>query len=304
MAQSKQPATLLDHPLVDGNPPPWATAWGQDEYGIYAEFTITNNDVQATQRMRWLPAGRFTMGSPEDEPGRHPHEGPQHEVTLTRSFWIFDTPCTQRLWRAVMGENPSRFVDDERPVEQVSWEDAVAFANRVAELQPLLPLSLLTEAQWEYACRGGTTDATYAGPIEIRGKNDAPILHEIAWYGGNSGVDFDLDWGHGWDSESWPEKQFNHARAATRRVARKEPTAWGMFDMLGNVWEWCSDWLGDYEAEDLVDPAGPTDSHSRVLRGGSWNDTARLARSACRYGDGPGYRSSYIGFRCALVQEG
>jgi formylglycine-generating enzyme required for sulfatase activity len=107
------------HPLIYGQPPDWADAWGQDKYGAWVAFTI--NEI--TQRLRWIPAGEFLMGSPESEEGRFSEEGPQHEVTLTNSYWLFDTPCTQALWEVVMSNNPSRFKNPQRPVEQVNWFD-------------------------------------------------------------------------------------------------------------------------------------------------------------------------------------
>ena len=170
--------------------PPWAGSIGRDAHGLYAAFTVPGTGI--TQRLRWIPPGRFMMGSPEGEQGRDDDEGPVHPVTLRAGFWLFDTPCTQALWQAVMGGNPSRFVDPERPVEQVSFEDVQAFLARVNTLVPGLNLSLPSDAQWEYACRAGTGTATWAGDMTIMGDNNAPVLDAIAWYGGNSGVEYDL----------------------------------------------------------------------------------------------------------------
>ena len=216
---------------------------------------------------------------------------------------MFDTPCTQELWQAVIGENPSGFVDLLRPVEQVSWEDAQTFIAKLNAVIPGLSLRLPTEAEWEYACRAGTTEATYAGPMTILGLNNAPVLDEIAWYGGNSGVDYDL--GNGADSSDWPQKQFDHQKAGTRKVATKRPNRWGLFDMLGNVWEWCGDWYASeyYQTSPSADPDGASEGHGRVLRGGCWSFYAQYARSAYRYYAEPGDRDFYIGFRCAQVQE-
>ncbi len=284
------------HPLADGAAPEWADAWGQDEYGVYADFSF----AETTQRMRWIAPGRFLMGSPKDEPGRYSDEGPQHAVILSEGYWLFDTPCTQVLWQAVMGDNPSEFPDPVRPVEQVSWDQAQAFIQRLNGEIPGLNLSLPTEAQWEYACRAGSETALYTGDIEIEGERNAPALDPIAWYGGNSGVEFDLE--KGWDSSDWEEKQYPHRQAGTRQVKLKRPNAWGLYDMLGNVWEWCRDgWRDEYEPDDEVDPLWRRGAR-RVVRGGSWDDGARVVRAACRRRYSPGSRDDFLGFRCARVQ--
>jgi formylglycine-generating enzyme required for sulfatase activity len=243
------------------------------------------------------------MGSPEGEAGRDKDEGPQHEVRISQGFWLFDTPCTQELWKAVMGNNPSRFQSPDRPVEQVSWEDVQEFVQRIDERVPGLGLVLPTEAQWEYACRAGTQTATYMGDLEILGDNNAPLLDAIAWYGGNSGVGFELD--NGSDSSDWPEKQYPHERAGTRPVGLKKPNAWSLYDMLGNVLEWCADGWRRYELKSVTDPVGPIKPGAeRVLRGGAWDFDARYVRSASRHAFDPGYRYEGIGFRCARVQSG
>ena len=246
--------------------------------------------------MRWIPPGNFTMGSPESEAGRWSVEGPQHRVELTQGFWLAATPCTQELWTEVMGTNPSHFQSPTRPVEQVSWEECQEFCQRLEERLPDFPVCLPSEAQWEYACRAGTRTATWMGDLEILGGNNAPLLDELAWYGGNSGVDFDLD--EGIDSTGWPNKQYPHEKAGTRKVKMRKPNPWGLYDMLGNVFEWCEDaWdRGSYSGGDVVDPVG-TDGSSRVLRGGSWDSYARDVRAAYRYWLDPGFRYRYCGFR-------
>ena len=223
------------HPLVDEGPPAWARAWGEDRFGPFATLQVEGT----RQRFRWLPPGTYVRGSPEHEAGRWDHEGPQHEVTLTQGFWLGDTPVTQALWRAVMGENPSRFVDPERPVERVSWDDVQAFGARLGELHPALAPRLPSEAEWEYACRAGTHEATWAGDLELLGVRHAPQLDVIAWYGGNSGVGYDLDEAE--DTSGWEEQQHPRDRAGPRKVATQQPNPWGLYDMLGNVWEWCAD---------------------------------------------------------------
>ena len=244
--------------------------------------------------MRRIEAGSFMMGSLPDEPGRLAREGPQHPVTLTQAYWMAETPATQALWEAVMGTNPSRYRSPKRPVENVSWHDVQAFVDALERTVPGLGPGLPSEAQWEYACRAGTTTATYAGPLELLGECHAPVLDDIAWYGGNSGVAFDLD--HGYDSSEWPQMQHPHTRAATRLVAAKTPNAWGLHDMLGNVWEWCADAKRRYGAAAVRDPIcaeGP----KRGSRGACWHASARYCRAAFRYWHQPGNSSHYLGFR-------
>ncbi|MFO7563889.1 MAG: formylglycine-generating enzyme family protein [Enhygromyxa sp.] len=279
-----------------GFAPEWADAWGEDEFGAFA--CIVLGEVE--QRMRWIPPGTFEMGSPDaDRNVLFPNECPCHKVKIAKGFWIADTPCTQALWQAVMGQNPSRFRSPRRPVEQVSWDDVQTFLAKLNRRVHGLHAGLPTEAQWEYACRAGTTTATYAGPLELRGENDAPVLNAIAWYGGNSGVEFDLD--DGWDSSNWPDKQYEHERAGTREVARKLPNSWGLHDMLGNVWEWCADGPRSYQEELAVDPIGPG-GQDRVVRGGSWNFIARSVRAASRDWSRPGDRFDSLGFRLVRGQ--
>ena len=308
LAAESQPNVARDMVAAfwkSGVKPNWATAFGTDAFGPWAEVEVASPeaDIPVRQRLRWIPPGSFQMGSPQDEPGRYESEGPIHPVTITRGFWLFDVPCTQALWSVLMRENPSRFQDPGRPVEQVSWHDCQRFLGKLGEhIQAPDSLRLPTEAEWEYAGRAGTTTALYSGEIEILGENNAPALDAIAWYGGNSGVDFDLP--DGQDSTGWKEKQFHHEKAGTRRVGKKRPNAWGLYDMLGNVWEWCQDDLRDYDDSAQQDPVGALDGAERVLRGGSWIDDARSVRAASRFAFVPSDRNAYIGFRCALVQAG
>ncbi|NQV24289.1 MAG: SUMF1/EgtB/PvdO family nonheme iron enzyme, partial [Rhodopirellula sp.] len=259
-----------------------------------------------TQRMRWVAAGTFLMGSPEDEPGRRDHEGPQHEVRISRGFWMFDTPCTQALWEAVMGENPSQFQTPDRPVEQVSWDDCQKFFDRLKERVPGLDIALPTEAEWEFACRAGSESesAPYDGAFEILGANNAPALDTFAWYGGNSGVDFEL--ADGVEAGSWSEKQYEFDKAGTHPVAKRKPNRLGLLDMLGNVWEWCQDASRrPYTAEAVSDPVHEGAALADwVIRGGSWDSSARSVRAASRYAYSPGYRDYDIGFRCRALSSG
>jgi sulfatase modifying factor 1 len=283
------------HPLDRGHPPSWASGWGEDRFGVFVTFTVEGIE----QRLRWIEPGSFQMGSPETEEGRFDREV-RHHVTLTQGFWLADTPCTHALWQAVTGENPSRFLSPDRPVEQVSWEDGQKFFEVLEQRVPGLGARYPTEAEWEYACRTGIETATWAGDLRILGRNNAPLLDAVAWYGGNSGEGFELE--SGADSSDWPEKQYPQTRAGTRPVAAKEPNPWGLYDMLGNVLEWCEDWFGDYEKGSIIDPTGPREGLLRVYRGGSWLSYARHVRAAFRYRNDPSHRWNDLGFRLALGQ--
>ncbi|MEZ5941098.1 MAG: formylglycine-generating enzyme family protein [Planctomycetaceae bacterium] len=267
----------IECPFIDMRPPAWASGWGQDEYGYYAEFSISTGEMYwdfVTQRMRWVPPGSFTMGSPENEPERSRDEV-QHEVTLSEGYWLADTACKQELWEGVMGENPCHFTGDAlRPVEQVSHDDVRQFFERVQELVPGLKLDFPTEAQWEYACRAGTTT-----PFSFGNQ----ISTEQANYNG------DFPYNNGPKGEN---------RTATVGCKEFEPNRWGLYQMHGNVWEWCRDWYAEYPAGEQLDPAGPETGSYRVIRGGSWLSFAKGLRSAYRDLYVPGLRNDDLGFRC------
>ena len=312
LPQAKAIAILTDREkltLRQTRKPEWAKSMGRDRFGLWADIAVESKQGQpVTQRLRWIPPGRFMMGSPDDEPGRWYAEGPQHLVTIAQGYWLFDTPCTQALWEAVMGDNPSYFKSyfksPRRPVEQVSWNNAKTFLQRINEKCEGMDLALPNEAQWEYACRAGSDTALYTGPIEIHGERNAPALDDIAWYGGNSGVGFDLNNGH--DTSGWWEMQYPNPKSGTREVGQKQPNPWGLYDMLGNVWEWVEDpWHDSYQGAPIdgslwqsTDAGG-----TKVLRGGSWHVNSRYCRSASRHYYDPDNRLDYAGFRCARFQS-
>jgi formylglycine-generating enzyme required for sulfatase activity len=269
--------------------------------------------------MRPIPAGTFNMGSPPREPGRFENEV-QHEVTITKPFWLGRTAVTHGQWKALMGTDlvaqdrkanpnvdpPNRHgnIDENEPMYFVNWDEAMAFCQKLNErvrTDGALPegyeFTLPTEAQWEYACRAGTTEATYAGPMQILGKANAPVLDAIAWYGGSSSVGYQ---GIGWDTKDWPEKQYPGGNAGPRDVGLKQPNAWGLYDMLGDVFQWCRDWYGPYPNGRAIDPVGPESGAGRVGRGGGWVNEAADCRSASRAKDAPGFRGGNLGFRLAL----
>jgi formylglycine-generating enzyme required for sulfatase activity len=211
-----------------------------------------------------IAAGSFTMGSPPSDREAYADEQPPHRVAMTQPFYLGKYPVTQSQWEAVMGANPSHFAGHpNRPVENVSWEDARRFMAALNEREAVSLYRLPTEAQWEYACRAGTDRPRYHTDLDA-----------IAWYAGNS-------------------------QGQTHEVGQKLPNAWGLHDMLGNVFEWCDDGKCDYTDAAMTDPVGPTHAGAgRVIRGGGWHDGARHARSAYRRWVHPDRRDGYLGFRC------
>lgn len=237
--------------------------------------------------MVWCSPGKFLMGSTADEKDRLSNEEP-HRVRLTKGFWLSKYPVTQAQWKVFMLNNPSFFRGDNHPVEGISWEDCQKFLMKVnASLG--CEMRLPTEAEWEYACRAG-------GRYEygnVSGQWRYGRLEDMGWFFDNSG-------------RQWtPASGFQGG--GTHPVGQKTPNAWGFFDMHGNVWEWCSDWFGDYP-KDLdyessysygitYNPIGRDTGCCRVIRGGSWRDSARLCRCAYRSSEGPLSKSDNIGFR-------
>ena len=231
--------------------------------------------------MIWIAPGAFTMGSPEDELGRFDDEV-QHEVILTRGYWLGKYEVTQAQYKAVMGTNPSHFTGDNNPVDSVSWFDAKAFCEKLTASEKTagrLPegyeYTLPTEAQWEYACRAGTTTALSSGK-NLSAKEECPEMDEVGWYDHNCGQ-------------------------KTHPVGQKLPNAWGLYDMHGNLWEWCLDWESAYPTEAVSDPTGPGTGRYRVIRGGSWYSWACSCQSALRFSYDSGKGDDDNGFRVALA---
>jgi len=212
-------------------------------------------------KMKLIPTGTFTMGSPENDEDRYEDEI-QHQVTLSKPFYMGIYPVTQEEYLKVMGNNPSQFKDGMKPVEKVSWDDAVAFCKKLTEITNET-YRLPTEAEWEYACRAGTSTRFYWGDDDI---------NDYAWYDKNSNRE-------------------------THPVGQKKPNGFGLYDMIGNVLELCEDWYGYYKEGEVTDPVGSGTGQYRVLRGGSWGFNSRFCRSSYRYGSLPADRLSYGGFR-------
>jgi formylglycine-generating enzyme required for sulfatase activity len=210
----------------------------------------------------WIPAGEFMMGSPAGEENRGRDET-QHRVTISQGFWMGKTEVTQEQYEAVMGTNPSKHKAGDKPVHNVSWNDVTAFCQRVGQ-----GVRLPTEAEWEYACRAGTTTKYSSGDTEAD-------LRRVADYGRN----------------------YAEGPGA---VGQKEANPWGLYDTHGNVWEWCADWYGDYPNGEVTDPTGPSSGSGRVLRGGSFYNEPGYCRCANRLRLNPDLTLSYFGFRVVV----
>jgi formylglycine-generating enzyme len=289
--------------------------------------------ADAMLEMIWIPPGTFIMGSPRSDPMSSADERPQTNVTLTNGFWLGKTIFTIGQWKSVTGldvrgqlskvihddtlydlggkkqtvrdfmrfsldADPGRYLageDSELPMYFVSWNDAMDLCRKLNGRERAagrLPVgyeyNLPTEAQFEYACRAGTTDATYAGPLVMDGRN-SPVLDKIAWYDANS-------------PDGYVGKGFSVSgrTGGPRPVAQKQPNAWGLYDMTGNIWQWCRDWYSPLPGGSQTDPTGPPTGTGRVNRGGSFGSGANSERSACRAKNPSAEASAYRGFRLAL----
>ena len=250
----QQPALAVPQPAVSS---PAASGGAQ---------TFTVNGVSFT--MLPVEGGTFTMGATEEMAFPFKDEKPTHQVTLS-SYYMGETEVTQALWTAVMGSNPSHFKGDDLPVETVSWNDCQTFLTKLNALTGRT-FRLPTEAEWEYAARGGSK----SGGTQFSGSSN---LDEVAWYNGNSG-------------------------SKTHAVKTKKANELGLYDMSGNVWEWCQDRYGKYSRRAQMNPTGPIGGSTRVIRGGEWHFEACHCRSSFRLNIPPGNGSSYLGFRLALSE--
>ena len=217
-----------------------------------------------------IPSGKLMMGSPVGEEGRKINEGPQHEVMITKPFYIGKYEVPQEQYEAVMGQNPSHFKGSKNPVDSVSWDDAQAFCKKLTN-QAKQTVRLPTEAEWEYSCRAGTKTIYYSG-------DTYKDLDRVAWYDANS-------------------------KGTTHPVGQKDANKFGLYDMHGNVWQWCQDWYAEdyYGKSEAENPQGPAQGAEHLLRGGSWLNVPMFCRSAERYGYNPDDRNKDIGFRVVLV---
>ena len=236
---------------------------------------------EATMDMVWIEPGTFTMGSPPSERRREDHEGPLHAVKITKGFYLGKYELTQEQWTSVTGERPWEEkdhvrADEDRPAVYISWEEAHGFIDRLNEGGGPAAYRLPTEAEWEYACRAGTSERWSFGDDQLR-------LEEYAWY-----------WKNAWNAE----EQYAH------EVGGKLPNPWGLHDMHGNVYEWVEDGYGPdhYIASSEEDPRGPASGANRVIRSGGFGDRAWSVRSASRYSGSPDHRGVSVGVR--LVRQG
>jgi formylglycine-generating enzyme required for sulfatase activity len=252
---------------ADGGIKPIVSRIGRGEKSTYLGDGVTLEFVL-------VPAGEFEMGSPATEKDRAADEGPVHRVRISKSFYMGKYEVTQNLYSAVMGSNPSMFKKGERPVERVTWEEAKAFCEKLSEKYGG-SYRLPTEAEWEFACRAGTQTRFYFGD-----DSDYSQLEQYAWCSKNSG-------------------------STTQPVGSKKPNPFGLYDMHGNVWEWCSDWYTEdyYSQSPEVDPQGTLIGSKRVLRGGGWLLSGRCSRSAARGAGVPSGRSNRGGFRVVLDMD-
>ena len=256
-------------------PPVCASAWGDDRFGLWMEVLLEGKP----NRFRWIEPGEFWMGSPEGEAGRNANEGPRHVVRLTEGFWLAETACSQSVWQSVMGSNPSLFIDPQNPVEMVSWDDVQGFLRELEKRLPGVKADLPTEAEWEYACRAGCETA-------------------FSWGDGIAPDQANYD-----ATNSYADGPTGEYRERTVPVKSYAPNAWGLYQMHGNVWEWCADGPREYDGAPQVDPRGPEGGEAeapRAVRGGSWFHNPHGLRAASRNRRHRDGRNVLQGFRFSL----
>lgn len=245
------------------------SGFAESKLSNYSEDLIVSIDDKTTIELVLIKDGSFKMGSIEETGDED--ELPVRDIKISDSFYMGTFEVTQRQWEAVMGYNPSKFVGTELPVDSVSFYECLLFTEKVSEITGLL-FSLPTEAMWEYACRAGTTTKWFYGDIE--GEEEK----------------------YSWISP--------HDDNKTHKVGEKNSNQWGLYDMYGNVQEWCLDWYENpYSLKESIDPIGPKKGASRVVRGGGWGAFADNARSAYRNALGPNIKSDGVGFRCVIINK-
>jgi len=284
-------------------PSPWASEWGFDEFGLWQSFVvrgeINGEPKQVTHKMRFIPKGSFLMGSPEGEPGRASDET-QHEVELNQGFWLGGTTVTQDLWQIVMETNKSHFKQEGKeqlPAENVTISASKVFCSKLNNRLPGLRADLPTEAQWEYACRAGTTS-----PFSIVGSDGEQITLTEVNFDGNYPYAGRPEFSAVEEMEVMTQ-QFGEEikwREKTVDVHLFPANAWGLKQMHGNVWEWCVDGIRPYKKESVTDPHGgiPKSSTGAAVRGGSCSSGARHCRSAAR-STNLKEQEKYLGLRLA-----
>ena len=269
--QPRPPVASNTTPVATPDPTPVATPDPTPVATNVEDMELPESADAIGMQFKLIPAGKFIMGDVRGEDGWTPYE-----VTLTKPFKMGVHEVTQAQYEQVMGVNPSHFKGANKPVEMVSWEDAVEFCRRLRELPAEKEAGnvyrLPTEAEWECASRAGTTTKYSFGDYDSK-------LGDYAWY-------------------------YDNSDRKTHSVGGKKPNAWGLCDMHGTVLEWCQDWYGDYPSGSVTDPSGAKSGSDRVFRGGSWSMTPEHCRSATRFGGFPWYRNGYLGFRVCLSPSG
>jgi formylglycine-generating enzyme required for sulfatase activity len=245
--------------------PAWASDFGRDEFGLYAEVKV----MDQVQRFRYVPAGTFTLGSPQHESGRDSDEAPV-SVRLLQSFWLADSECAQGLWQEVKQGNPAYNMHIVHPVERISWSDAQHFVKLMnLRINKGINCRLPSEAEWEYAARAGASDKLPGHDLAAADDIDRIAVH------------------------------VGTTRGTSRAIRGRLPNRLGLFDMLGNVWEWCQDAYAPYPVVPSVDLLSNI-GNQRVVRGGSWGDKPALLRVADRHALDPSIHSAYVGMRIAI----